>query len=119
MRFQIKPKLYVAEALMHPLVYALCSIPFLGRTGVMLFVLAALVKITLEYLNLLSQRRSARPLRTALLFPLVVVVKDILSFARYLTPFLARRVNWRGRSIVVGKDSLILPEHHAELEYEA
>ncbi len=116
MRFQIKPKLYLAEAVMHPLVWALLSVPFLGEPGLGLLLFATIAKITLEYLNLVFQ--PARPaLPTLLLFPVVVLVKDILSFFIYLSPFVTRRVTWRGRTIVVGKDSLILPEHDAALEY--
>jgi len=117
MRFQIKPKLYLAEAIMHPMVWALLSVPFLGEPGFGLLLFATVAKVFLEYMNLFAHQNGDRSRHTILLFPFVVLVKDILSFAIYLSPFLTRRVKWRGRTIVVGKNSLILPERHAELEY--
>ncbi len=118
MRFQIKPKLYLSEVLMHPIVWSLVSVPFLGKSGMLLLVTATVVKMVLEYINALSQPNERPSWRTLLVFPMVVVVKDILSFIIYLSPFVTRRVRWRGRTITVEKDSLIALVPDGGLEYE-
>ena len=80
----------------------------------------AALKVAVEYANFLFVNpEDRRCLRNHLLFPAAVLVKDLVFFAVYLTPFVSRQVEWRGGRIVIGKDTLIrIPANMEDLVYE-
>ncbi|MBN2431745.1 MAG: glycosyltransferase [Acidobacteria bacterium] len=105
LRFNLKKIYYFSEILfLNPLVMSLLLlVPFSPHGGWwMLGVFGT--KLSLEFINFLILQPADRVRsRTWLLFPLAVLLKDILIFAAYLTPLFTDKVNWRGRQIVVGK----------------
>ena len=122
MRSKLNRPAYLAEILLNPLIIALAAAVVFGF-GSSFWKLALLVasgKIILEYLNFLvvnqpDRRRAANHL----FFPAIVIIRDLLLFAVYLTPFFSSTINWRGHHFKIGKNSLITPQTDIEkLIYE-
>jgi ceramide glucosyltransferase len=120
LRYHLRPAMYAAEVLLNPIVMALFAFPFMGRRGPALLGGVILLKVALEYINFLVVNREDRR-RPAwhLLFPAVVIVKDLLYLGFYLVPFLSRRVVWQGNNISIGKKTLIFGSSPTDnLSYE-
>jgi ceramide glucosyltransferase len=111
---------YLAEILLNPIVLALAGGAAFGRRGLVVLAATAAAKVAVEYVNFLFvNTEDSRRLRNHLLFPAVVVVKDLLNFVVYLTPFFSRRVDWRGGRISIGRKTLIrTPANMDHLAYE-
>lgn len=108
LRFRLKPHVYVLEIVLNPIVLCLPAPLWLGGWGGRLLLGVTLAKIVLEFLNFLFINTADRGnIRTALLFPFCVILKDLLLFEIYLTPFFRRSVTWREGRISVGRKTLI------------
>ena len=108
LRYQLHRPAYLSEILLNPMVLALASLPVVGAGFWWLVPLAIGVKVLLEYLNFVVVNAQDRGRwQNHLLFPLMVVTKDLIFLAVYLTPFFSSTVDWRGGRIKVGKNSLI------------
>jgi ceramide glucosyltransferase len=108
LRYRLRRPVYLAEVLLNPIVIALAGWAALGRRGAAVLAVTAAVKTAIEYVNFLSVNpEDARRLRNHLLFPAAVLIKDLVLFAVYLTPFFSREVDWRGGRIAIGKNTLI------------
>ena len=120
LRYQLHRPAYIFEILLNPVILSLASLPLLGASFWWLIPLAAGFKIFLEYLNFLVVNGQDRGRwQNHLLFPLMVLTKDLLFLAVYLTPFFSSTVDWRGGRIKVGKNSLICHKQSFEpLIYE-
>lgn len=115
LRYQLNRVAYFSEILLNPLVLGLTGLVMIGKEFCPILLAASAGKVVLEYLNFLAVNLpDRRRLINHLLFPLMVVVKDLILFAVYLTPFFSTSVDWRGVTIKVGKNSLIY--HPARLE---
>ncbi len=77
-------------------------------------------QVLLEYANfLVLNNEDRKKIWAHLVFPAAVVVKDLLLFAVYLTPFFSRTVRWRKGKIGIGKKTLItLPGNMDNLVHE-
>lgn len=120
LRYQLNRPAYLSEILLNPLALSLAGLVLSGGGIWNIFLLVAAGKILLEYLNFLAVNVKDRSqLTNHLLFPLVVMVKDVIFFAVYLTPFVSTTVDWRGGRIRVGRNSLIYhPARLDKLVYE-
>ncbi len=120
LRYQLNRPAYLSEILLNPLVLSLAGLVLSGGGIWNIFLLVATGKILLEYLNFLAVNVKDRSrLTNHLLFPLMVMVKDVIFFTVYLTPFFSTSVDWRGGRIRVGKNSLIYhPARYDKLVYE-
>jgi ceramide glucosyltransferase len=120
LRYHLRRPVYLAEILLNPIVIALAGWAAFGRRGWAVLAVTAAAKVAVEYANFLFVNpEDARRLRNHLLFPAAVVVKDIVFFAVYLTPFFSRQVEWRGGRIAIGKHTLIrIPANVDNLVYE-
>jgi len=120
LRYQLNRPAYLSEILLNPLVLSLSGLVLWGGGIWNIFLLVAAGKILLEYLNFLAVNVKDRSrLTNHLLFPLVVMVKDVIFFVVYLTPFFSTSVDWRGGRIRVGRNSLIYhPARYDKLVYE-
>lgn len=120
LRYQLNRPAYLYEILLNPLALSLAGLVLSGGGIWNIFLLVAAGKILLEYLNFLAVNvKDRRRLSNHLLFPLVVMVKDVIFFVVYLTPFFSTSVDWRGGRIRVGRNSLIYhPGRYDKLVYE-
>ncbi|MCR4396766.1 MAG: glycosyltransferase [Candidatus Saccharicenans sp.] len=120
LRYQLNRPAYLSEILLNPVILSLGALLLYGGRFWKLFLLVAAGKILLEYLNFLAVNAPDRSrLINHLLFPLMVVVKDVIFFVVYLTPFFSTSVEWRGGRIRVGRNSLIYhPARYDKLVYE-
>jgi len=120
MRSKLNRPAYLAELLLNPVVIALAAMAAFGAPFLKLALAVAAGKIILEYLNFLAVDSPDRKrLVNHLSFPVMVMVKDLLLFAVYLTPFFSSTINWRGHHFKIGKNSLITPQTDIEkLIYE-
>ena len=120
LRYHLRRPVYLAEILLNPIVIALAGWAAFGRRGWIVFAATTAAKVAIEYANFLFvNSEDARRLRNHLMFPAAVVVKDLVLFAVYLTPFFSRQVDWRGGRIRIGKDTLIqIPSNMENLVYE-
>ncbi|MGQ9801406.1 MAG: glycosyltransferase [Candidatus Saccharicenans sp.] len=115
LRYQLHRPAYLSEILLNPMVMAIASLPLVGSGFWWVVPLATGLKIFLEYLNFISvNAQDRRRWQNHLLFPLMVVAKDMIFLAVYLTPFFSSEVDWRGGRIKVGKNSLIC--HNSSLK---
>lgn len=120
LRYHLRRPVYLAEILLNPIVIALAGWAAFGRRGWVVLALRAAVKVAVEYANFLFvNREDSRRLRNHLLFPAAVVVKDLVFFAVYLTPFFSRQLEWRGGRIAIGRNTLIrIPANVDNLVYD-
>ena len=120
LRYHLRRPVYIAEVLLNPIVVALAGWAALGRRGATVLAVTVAVKVALEYANFLFVNpEDSRRLRNHLLFPAAVMVKDLVFFAVYLTPFFSRQVDWRGGRMAIGKNTLIhIPANVDNLIYE-
>jgi ceramide glucosyltransferase len=109
LRFHLKPHFYVLEILLNPIMIALIAGLQLWNTqGAAVFAGSVLLKLALEYLNFFFiNTRDRKRLSIILALPFCIVLKDLLLFAVYFTPFLSSTVRWRGGRISIGKKTLI------------
>jgi ceramide glucosyltransferase len=108
LRYNLRRPIYMTEVLVNPVIIAALYIPF-GKTQWLYIVLVSFIlKMILEYLNLFfvnSQDR--KKVKLLLAFPLVILLKDLLLFLVYFTPFFSHTVRWRGGEIEIGKKTVI------------
>lgn len=108
LRIRLKPKIYLLEILLNPLVLALPAPLLWGRSGIRLLLGVFLIKTTLEYVNFLFLNdEDRRRVWIHLVLPFALVLQDFVLLAVYLTPFLRRTVTWRGGRIAVGRQTMI------------
>jgi ceramide glucosyltransferase len=120
MRSKLNRPAYLAELLLNPVVIALAAMAAFGAPFLKLALAVAAGKIILEYLNfLVVNQPDRRRAVNHLFFPAMVMIRDLLLFAVYLTPFFSSTINWRGHHFKIGKNSLITPQTDIEkLIYE-
>ncbi|MDD3729583.1 MAG: hypothetical protein PHI20_00935, partial [Endomicrobiaceae bacterium] len=108
MRFRLEPFFYIGEILTNPVGIAITALPFLGIRGFILLGVAAVLKIIIEYACLFAiNKKDGRNKKILILYPLLVIYKDILLLIIYPVPFLKKTVMWKGKKIFIGKGSLI------------
>jgi len=120
LRYHLRRPVYLLEVLLNPIVIALFGLAAFGRRGWVILAATAAAKILFEYMNFLFVNFGDRGrLRNHLLFPAAVLVKDLILFAVYFSPFFSQQVEWRGGRIAIGKDTLIrVPANMDDLVYE-
>jgi len=108
------------EIILNPLVLSLAGAPAFRPLFWQPILIMLTLKILLEYLNFVAVNSEDRKrLLNYLLFPAVVVAKDIIFLAVYFVPFLSSTVDWRGRKIKIGKNSIICQTPvHEEYSYQ-
>ncbi len=109
LRFRLKKHFYILEVLLNPIMIALIfAVIMRNSIGAVVFGLSVFLKITLESLNFFSLNKMDRKKYPVLLtLPFCIILKDILLFAVYFTPFFSKTVSWRGSKIKIGKHTLI------------
>jgi len=108
MRFRLEPFFYIGEILTNPVGIVLIAFPFLGANGFALLGATVILKIIIEYVCLFAiNREDSRNKKILILYPLLVIYKDILLLMIYPVPFLKKTVMWKGKKIFIGKGSLI------------
>lgn len=108
MRFRLEPFYYIGEIFTNPISIALLALPFLGENGFAVLAATIILKIIIEYVCLFTvNREDSCNKKILLLYPLLMIYKDILLFLIYPVPFLKNTVKWRGKKIFIGKNSLI------------
>jgi ceramide glucosyltransferase len=112
LRFHLKTPLYILEIFLNPIMLALIFSLFLGKNlGLMVFSGTLLLKICLEIISfLVLDKEDRRKFRVIAMLPYCILLKDILLFIIYFTPFFSRTVNWRGGKIKIGRNTLINPQ---------
>ena len=120
LRYQLNRPVYLLEIILNPLVLSLAGAAAFRPLFWQPILIILTLKILLEYLNFMAVNEQDRKrLLNYLLFPAVVVAKDIIFLAVYLVPFLSSTIDWRGRKIRIGKNSLICPTPaHEEYSYQ-
>ena len=108
-RFHLKFHVYIMEVLLNPIMLAVIFSLILGGIQGLLVVGTALpLKILVEFLNFMFiNKEDRKKLSVVLVLPLCILLKDILLFAVYVTPFFSRTVKWRGGKISIGKNTRI------------
>lgn len=108
LRYNLKRPIYLTEVLVNPVMLSVLCVPLGGVQWLPVVVLIFIMKVVLEYLNLFfvnpQDRKKARLL---LLYPTVILLKDLLLFIVYFTPFFSQTVKWRGGEIRIGKKTVI------------
>ncbi len=120
LRYQLNRPVYVLEIILNPLVLSLVGAAAFSRLFWQPILIIWTLKILLEYLNFLAVNLQDRKrLLNYFLFPAGVVTRDFIFLAVYLVPFLSSTVEWRGRKIKIGKNSIICqtPDHE-EYSYQ-
>lgn len=108
MRFRLEPFFYLGEILTNPVGIAIIALPFLEIYGLFLLGITVILKIIIEYVCLFTiNKEDSRNIKILLLYPALMLYKDILLLMIYPIPFLKRTVMWKGRKIFIGKGSLI------------
>ncbi|GAB1402354.1 ceramide glucosyltransferase [Elusimicrobiota bacterium] len=108
MRFRLERFFYLGEILTNPVGIAIIALPFLGTYGLFLLGITVILKIIIEYVCLFTiNKEDSRNIKILLLYPVLMLYKDILLLTIYPIPFLKRTVKWKGRKIFIGKGSLI------------
>jgi ceramide glucosyltransferase len=108
LRYNLKRPIYLTEILVNPLILAILFAPFGGIRWLPVILISFILKMILEYLNLFFVNPQDRKKITLLImYPLVIIVKDLLLFMVYFTPFFSHTVKWRGGDILVGRKTLI------------
>lgn len=108
LRYQLHRPAYFSEILLNPIVLAMASLPLVGAGFWWLIPLTVSLKVLLEYLNFNAVGDQDRyRWQNHLIFPLMVVMKDLIFLVVYLMPFFSSTVDWRGGRIKTGKNSLI------------
>jgi ceramide glucosyltransferase len=108
MRFHIKRLYYLSEILLNPIAISIFSLMFTGKKGIIILFTTISFKIFLEYVNFLNiNTEDRKKFKNIFLFPISILLKDILLFFVYISPFFSSEVDWRGRKIKIGKMSRI------------
>ncbi|MCX7974268.1 MAG: glycosyltransferase [Candidatus Aminicenantes bacterium] len=108
LRYQLHRPAYLSEIFLNPIILSFFGLLIAGRSFWLLCLFVASVKILLEYVNFLGVNlQDRKQLINHLLFPLMVITKDLILFVVYLTPFFSLSVDWRGERLRIGKKSLI------------
>ena len=112
LRFHLKLHLYILEIFLNPIMLALIFSLFLGKSlALIVFSGTLLLKIFLEIISfLVLDKEDRRKFRVIAMLPYCILLKDILLFIIYFTPFFSRTVNWRGGKIKIGRNTLIHPQ---------
>ena len=120
LRYNLRRPVYLAEILLNPIVIATAGWAAFGHGGWAVLAATAVAKVAIEYANFLFVNpEDSRRLRNHLTFPAVVLVKDLVFFAVYLTPFFSRQIEWRGGQITIGRNTLIhIPTNVDNLVHE-
>jgi ceramide glucosyltransferase len=108
LRIHLKPHVYLLEPTANPLFYALPALVLGGfsRPGWMAGVLLLKVLFELWGFHRLDGWGEAR-LRQMLLFPLAVLVKDVIMVWVFIVPFFRHSVRWSGEPVRLGAQTRI------------
>jgi len=109
LRYRLKPHFYILEILLNPVPLLLGSWWVFPYPAVLTATTLILMgKILLELINhrFVNRERGVR-LATTLLLPLLIILKDLILFFSYFTPFFSDTVEWRGGKITIGPHTLI------------
>lgn len=109
MRYNIDRKWYLAEILfLNPVIVAVPAV-FSGNRVLAISGLSVIIfKITAEFICMaFNDGKDFLKLRNIVRFIPVFFLKEVIVAGSLMVPFLTRKVNWRGRKIKVGKNSII------------
>jgi ceramide glucosyltransferase len=117
LRHNMDFKWFMAEiVLLNPVIWL---IPIIFSGNSILFsagITVILAKMGAELINLIyMNRKSWECLKLCFYFPAAFFLKEFVIFFTYLAPFFSRKVNWRGRKIRIGKNSIINYEESPEV----
>ncbi len=108
LRFHIKPHVYLLEPVANPMFYAVAAFISGGFTHPNWLAAVLLLKILFELwgFHRLNAWGDARTRQIAL-FPLAVVVKDLLMVWIFIAPFFRHTVRWSGAPVRIGPQTRI------------
>ena len=108
-RFNINRFQYMFELLLNPMAIAAIACVFLGKAGLNILLGVSVLKIALEYANFFAVNTEDRKkLWVVVLYPFFIILKDLLMFLIFPVPVLSRKVSWRGRKIIITRNTKIL-----------
>jgi ceramide glucosyltransferase len=112
LRFHLTLHFYLLELLLNPIMLALIfSFLLGGNRGLIVFSGSLLLKIVLEIIGfLVLNKEERRKFRVVAMLPFCILLKDLMLFVIYFTPFFSRTVDWRGGKIKIGRNTLIQPQ---------
>jgi ceramide glucosyltransferase len=114
LRFNLRRPFYLAEILVNPIMLTFFFFLLGGSKWLSILLISYLLKLLLEYINLFYVNpEDGKKFKVLLLYPFVVLYKDLLLSIVYFTPFFSRTVKWRGGKIQIGKKTLIA--HNQEM----
>jgi ceramide glucosyltransferase len=109
LRYHIKRTIYVIEILGNPIAISLIGLIYLGAGWLNVVVAAAALKILLEYINFFAVNTEDRKkIWIIAIYPLAVIIKDILLFFIYLIPYFSSNVSWHGYKMKITQNSRII-----------
>lgn len=109
LRYNLRKNFYIMEFFVNPIILSLIFYFMLGaKRGTLVLLISLGLKIFLEMANFCCiNHEDRKKLRVLLVMPLCILLKDVLLFVVYFTPFFSNHVTWRGGKISIGKDTLI------------
>ena len=112
LRFHLSLHFYLLELFLNPVMLALIfSLLMGGNRGLMILLGSLFLKIVLECAGFLVINHEERgKFRVVAMLPFCIILKDVLLFIVYFTPFFSSTVNWRGGKIRIGRNTLIYPK---------
>jgi len=109
LRFHLKTYIYFLEILFNPIVISLIGALIYGGIWADILFITIIIKIFLEYIVFVCLNKEDRKyLKLNLLFPVSVVIKDIILAVVYFIPFFSHTIKWSGKKIGIGKNTIIL-----------
>jgi ceramide glucosyltransferase len=109
MRRTIDPLAFALEIFTNPLAVSLCVIVLAPSHAAAVIAGTFALVMVLEYASLLRVNPGdvARNPVILLLCPAAILLKSALCAAAYVVPFFSTRTSWRGRTVLIGRDSVI------------
>jgi ceramide glucosyltransferase len=109
MRYNIDLKYYLAEVIfLNPVIYSVFAILTFNKVLVISGIATILFKLSAEFISIYSLNRTdMRNAFNIIRFIPAFFLKEAVLFIAFLIPFFSKTVNWRGRNIKVGKNSII------------
>lgn len=108
LRFHLKPWVYILEPVANPLFYAFSAFLAGGASRLSWFLAVLFLKILFEMwgFHRLNSWGKARYTQM-MLFPLAVLVKDMMMIWIFIAPFFKHTVRWSGAPVRIGHQSCI------------
>ena len=108
LRYHLKKPVFLLESLLNPVALTLCALPVLKTAALPVALAVVAIRIALEYIVFFAVNNGERfRMRTLVLLPAAVLVKDILMIALYCLPVFSNSVNWREGRIKIGKYTML------------